>query len=66
MAFIRNITEYQPQSNSVTSLRGVVDKDCTYEILDDSILILRTDHDIIHIMPDEAEILIELLKHIIN
>ena len=59
MSIIRNLT---PHTGIVkTTLEGVLDSECTYEIID-NILILRTStSDTIHITPEIGKALVTLI-----
>lgn len=63
MSIVRDIDEYRGHEN--TTLSGVVDCDCTYEIIEENrqrILILRTSsHATVHITPNIGKKLVKVI-----
>ena len=60
MSIVRKIEPHVPEAE--TSLAGVVDSECTYEIAEGTLILRTTTHDTIHLTREAAKI----LKNIID
>ena len=59
MSIVRKIEPHVPEAE--TSLAGVVDSECTYEIAEGTLILRTTTHDTIHLTREAANTLKDII-----
>ena len=59
MSIVRKIEPHVPETE--TSLAGVVDSECTYEIAEGTLILRTTTHDTIHLPREAAKTLKDII-----